>query len=164
MKIKYISWLPAAILMLLIFGFSSKPADNSNESSLAIANSILTVYENSTNQQLQTDTRSQLLENINHFVRKAAHFSEYALLACAFALNLLSYRRSKIFLVTGSVLLSAIYAASDEFHQTFIPGRSGQISDVLLDTAGALAGAVFFVIILGLVNRFSKIRKKEFNS
>lgn len=164
MRIKYISWLPAAILMIIIFGFSSKPADNSNESSLAIANSILTVYENSTNQQLQTDTRTQLLENINHFVRKAAHFSEYALLACAFVLHLLSYRRSKTFHVTGSVILSAIYAATDEFHQTFIPGRSGQFSDVLLDTAGALAGAVFFVIILGLVKHFLQRSKNGLNS
>ena len=51
-------------------------------------------------------------------------------------------------------LIAAGYAATDEFHQLFVPGRSGQISDVLLDSAGALAGVW---IMTGL----EKIRKKK---
>ena len=40
-----------------------------------------------------------------------------------------------------------LYAASDEFHQLFVPGRSGQITDVLIDSGGLLAGILLVVLI-----------------
>ena len=39
-----------------------------------------------------------------------------------------------------AMLLVTIYAASDEFHQTFVPGRTGLISDVVIDASGAAIG------------------------
>lgn len=90
-------------------------------------------------------------EGIDHAVRKTAHFTEYAILG---------------FLLTGAASLSigwksflypgitgVLYAASDEFHQLFVPGRSGQISDVLLDSAG-----VCFGVLLGML--FWRLLKK----
>ena len=49
-------------------------------------------------------------------------------------------------------LIAALYAASDEIHQLFVPGRSGQLSDVILDSAGALAGVAAFTVICWLIN------------
>ena len=49
--------------------------------------------------------------------------------------------------------ISALYAASDEIHQLFVPGRSGQLSDVILDSAGALAGVAAFTVLCWLINR-----------
>lgn len=49
-------------------------------------------------------------------------------------------------------LIAALYAASDEIHQLFVPGRSGQLSDVILDSAGALAGVAVFTVICWLIN------------
>lgn len=49
-------------------------------------------------------------------------------------------------------LIAALYAASDEIHQLFVPGRSGQLSDVILDSAGALAGVAAFAVICWLIN------------
>ncbi|MDY6314114.1 MAG: VanZ family protein, partial [Clostridia bacterium] len=46
-----------------------------------------------------------------------------------------------------SLLCSALYAASDEFHQLFVPGRSGEFRDVCLDSAGALTGILIFILI-----------------
>ena len=40
--------------------------------------------------------------------------------------------------------IAALYAVTDEFHQLFVPGRSGQFSDVVLDSAGALAGLLYW--------------------
>ena len=50
-------------------------------------------------------------------------------------------------------LIAALYAASDEIHQLFVPGRSGQLSDVILDSAGALAGVAAFTVHCWLINR-----------
>ena len=55
-----------------------------------------------------------------------------------------------------AVLISACYAATDEFHQLFVPGRSGEVRDVLVDTAGAVIGILFLSLL-----RFIIIRKKK---
>jgi VanZ family protein len=71
-------------------------------------------------------------------LRKAAHMVEYGilarLLARAFA-GSTSWSRKKIFAV--SLALAILYAASDEAHQLFVPGRHGTPRDVLIDSAGA---------------------------
>ena len=50
-------------------------------------------------------------------------------------------------------LIAALYAATDEIHQLLVPGRSGQLSDVILDSAGALAGVAAFTVLCWLINR-----------
>ena len=64
----------------------------------------------------------------------------------------MTYRRRCIL----AVLISACYAATDEFHQLFVPGRSGEVRDVLVDTAGAVIGILFLSLL-----RFIIIRKKK---
>lgn len=60
-----------------------------------------------------------------------------------------SWKRMEILLQPG--LTGALYAASDEFHQLFVPGRSGQISDVLLDSAGVCFGVLLGMLFWRLV-------------
>ena len=98
--------------MGIIFYFSSKPVDNSNESSLTIANEILSVYENITNSSYQENVRTDILGVINHVVRKGAHFCEYALLACSIAFHLLVWKRKRKWIFMISVLLAALLMAS----------------------------------------------------
>ena len=148
MKLKKISWIPAIIVMIIIFAFSSKPADSSNESSMTVADRILSAYETTTQVQIETEQRYQVLETMNMIVRKGSHFCEYALLAVAIAFHFFVHGLTGMRLLLLSVTLSAVYAATDEFHQTFIPGRSGQFRDVMIDTSGATAGMLFFFIIL----------------
>ena len=59
----------------------------------------------------------------------------------------------KDFKKTGilSFLFSVIYASSDEFHQIFVPGRDGNIIDVLIDSSGALVGILISSIIYFLI-------------
>ena len=49
--------------------------------------------------------------------------------------------------------IAALYAAADEFHQLFVPGRSGQVSDVMLDSAGALAGLLILALVRKIIVR-----------
>ena len=77
-----------------------------------------------------------------HFlVRKAAHFTEYAILALlaarAFRTSSIDFLKDHWFAV--SLTLVALYALSDEFHQSFVSSRTASIYDCLIDTAGGLA-------------------------
>ena len=75
--------------------------------------------------------------------RKCAHLTEYAVLALLLwrALRSVASLRTKTFIVFGAALVGcAVFAASDEFHQTFVKSRTPSVRDVLLDIAGALLG------------------------
>jgi len=66
----------------------------------------------------------------NHFVRKCAHFAEYAILTfCVW--QVLGQRG-------WTALVALLYACSDEFHQSFIPNRGSRVTDVLIDGLGIL--------------------------
>ena len=81
---------------------------------------------------------------LDFILRKMAHMVEYAVLA---ALLWRAFRGSGPFsraaLFALSFSLSACYAASDEWHQSFVPGRQAAVRDVLIDAAGALAACLF---------------------
>jgi VanZ family protein len=144
---KYIlSWIPAVIIMAVIFYFSSKPAESSGESSKSIANRLLNTYEKISDKRLDEEIRDERLESIDFIIRKAAHVTEYALLsaAIAFPLSVRKFRGIRLLFLT--MLTAVLYAASDEFHQIFVPGRSGELRDVAIDGIGALIGVVLFLI------------------
>jgi len=73
-------------------------------------------------------------------LRKAAHVMEYAIFGALLA-RAVGARKGQIAL---AVVLGAVYAASDEWHQTFVPTRKGNPLDVALDTAATLLGAYVF--------------------
>ena len=78
--------------------------------------------------------------NWDEFFKKGGHMLGYALLATAFYHALNSSKRSikqKLILV---LCIVALYAASDEFHQRFTPGRTASFRDVGIDVAGGLIG------------------------
>ena len=85
------------------------------------------------------------IEAIHHFIRKCAHLTEYAVLA------LLLWRALRKPVKNDSrpwnwpearlaLLLVMFYAATDEFHQSFVPTRTPLVTDVLIDTTGGAAG------------------------
>ena len=100
-----------------------------------------------------------MAQKIEYPVRKAAHMSEYAVLALLIFQALTAFDRKKN---RGCMALgiTAAYAATDEFHQLFVPGRSGQLKDVLIDTAGGALGLGLLALILYL-NRRRKMKETE---
>ena len=89
---------------------------------------------------------------IVYLVRKCAHLTEYAVLAWLFwrALrkpmrnDLRPWKWSEAFIALSCV---ALYAASDEIHQAFVPSRQGSLWDVLLDSVGAALGLLALMIV-----------------
>jgi len=90
------------------------------------------------------------IEILNHFIRKSAHFLIY------FGLGFLlrnAYHVTGYVNIKGSVYaltVSILYAISDEVHQIFVPGRGPGIKDVFIDSIGALAGILVFMILLNI--------------
>ena len=127
--------------MLFIFVMSSFGPDSSNAQSNFFVNLISGLVPN-----LKTNTSASAfdLKTLVFFVRKTAHFTEYAILGLLFYLNLNHHSSQKQSpkLFTLAILFSALYACTDEFHQLFVPGRTGQPFDVLVDTLGATFGCL----------------------
>jgi VanZ family protein len=82
-------------------------------------------------------------ERIHFFVRKSAHLAEYAILGALFFRAVRGERRQfRVRWGTTAVLLAAVVACLDEWHQTLLPSRTGTVSDVVLDTAGAIVAQI----------------------
>jgi VanZ family protein len=83
---------------------------------------------------------------LEFFIRKGGHISEFTILALLLGYALLAkpMKRSKVLVYT--TLYSILYAASDEWHQTFVPGRTGHAIDVAVDTTGILLAIGWFVL------------------
>src|SRR6266508_6767183 len=85
----------------------------------------------------------ETIRSILFAMRKCAHVSEYAILALLLWRALRSGLAigGKMLILVGAVLLGcAVFAASDEFHQSFVKSRTPSVRDVLLDVSGALMG------------------------
>lgn len=130
--------------MTLIFVMSSFGSDSSNAQSNQIIQVLHQVFPN-----LSNDHSFFGVSNLVFIVRKAAHFTEYAILGLLF---FLVYRAYFVKLTNAKLLFFALcssflYACTDELHQLFVSGRSGQFTDVLIDTLGAFFGCLLLLII-----------------
>ena len=155
---KRLSWVPAVIMMVIIFLFYAKTADQSNQQSSFVAEIALDAVETVAGveyrQELEAD--AVRMDGLVFLIRKLAHATEYAVLAVCVGLHVLASRKERGLLYFLAVVgVCALYACSDEVHQLFVSGRSGQISDVCVDTAGAAVGALFLYAAAG--RRLSRI-------
>lgn len=141
--------------MVVIFSFSARPAEQSTGDSRwaghMIGQLFVPGFEDWSDKEQET-----FAEKVDHPVRKTAHAMEYAVLGL---LTAGAYIRRGTSIRKGILVpwgIAALYAASDEFHQLFVPGRSGQVSDVVLDSAGVLAGVLLLAGIRKARNRVIK--------
>ncbi|CAG9623260.1 VanZ family protein [Sutcliffiella rhizosphaerae] len=139
-----LSYVAVVSWMALIFFFSSQHAEQSANLSGGITHFIREAI-----QKLAPEADLNM-ESLSYFIRKNAHFFAYMILGVLLVNALRStgvkFWKSILFAFTISVL----YAISDEIHQLFVPGRSGQVSDVILDSVGALVGIGIYTLILSL--------------
>ena len=94
-------------------------------------------------------------------MRKSAHFSEFMLLAVLVMLFIRSFDKGIIPSGAISVAFSAFYAGTDEFHQSFVPGRGCMFTDVLIDTAGALFGVLILSLLILIISRVKRKKKNQ---
>lgn len=93
------------------------------------------------------------------FVRKSAHFLEFCVLGLLVGGTVRAYTRAWMARVMIPLFLGLLVPICDEFFQTFIDGRSGEVRDVLIDFAGAVTGLGAALLVTVLVDRHR--RKKQ---
>lgn len=138
--------------MILIFSLSAENAKTSSKTSGSIVNVIISIvipdYETlSENEQLQ------IRENFQFVIRKTAHFTIYGVLGVLAFLSIVTYKKIPFcYRLISPAAFCLLYSISDEVHQRFIPGRSGEIRDVFIDFCGSLLG----IAVVSLILKFSK--------
>lgn len=142
--------LLTVLLAGIIFYMSSESATESGERSSSIVAAVIKIFFPEFD-SLSSATQTELLLNGDHILRKCTHFATYALLGGLVCLSSLGFFASLPTHLCRSLLLSALYAASDEIHQSFVPGRGPAFTDVLLDSAGALCGILFILLVATLI-------------
>lgn len=134
MKRKILPWTLVILWMALIFYLSHQPATKSNGLSTGITEKIVEIVE-----KVASNIKFDI-GRFNHIIRKNAHFFAYLVLGTLVANGLRSVGLIGYKAIGFALLIYMFYAISDEIHQLFIPGRGGQVKDVIIDSAGAVVG------------------------
>lgn len=112
----------SGVMMILIFWFSHQ----NGEESLKQSNFIFQYLKD-------------FLEIFNLDVRKLAHFTIYLILGSSYFLGFKALDKKSALI---SIILTFLYACTDEFHQSFVPGRGPALKDVFIDTLGGSLGVI----------------------
>ncbi len=143
-----ISWLLVLACMCVIFSASSASATESSETSQSLIRKILELTG---------------LEISSFVIRKMAHFCEFALLSALLS-NAIFATFEKRKSAFCAFIITSLYGVTDEIHQIFSDGRACQIRDVLIDSAGALLGAICGYILILLYKKHIERKKNNGNS
>ena len=126
-----LSLIPPILIMAVIFALSSFGADGSNAQSGFIVNIITSVLPATSN-----------LDILTTLVRKSAHFIEYLLLGFFTARAFSKYGKNP----SLAIPVGITYSITDEVHQIFVPGRSCELTDILIDSVGIMLGTLIFLL------------------
>lgn len=143
---KWISRIALVAWMCVIFSFSAQNGGESSGLSGKIGGYIVDTIDSVFHLEMNQEQKNDMVDKLGFPIRKAAHMTEYAILA------LLAYLSFSKYGIT--IIITFVYAMSDELHQLFVPGRSGQFADVLIDTTGG-------IIMVGILWIIAKVRNKR---
>lgn len=142
--------------MVIIFSFSAQPAAQS----AGMSGGIMEKLNQGSN---QIPVIGWILESgfTEHILRKGAHVAEYAVLGQLLLLCVKAYLPEKSGWQQAALacLLGVLYALSDEYHQTFVAGRSGELKDVCIDSLGVMSG-VLLILGVNVVKKCGKIGRR----
>lgn len=135
MNTKWLRWVPVLLWCILIFSLTSSP--------IATAPSTESVIRSATAMPV-AQARS-----LNAILRKQAHVIEFAILALLTRWAIGARPWGDV----AAWSFAALYAASDEYHQLLVLGRSGSFDDVVLDAFGAFVALVLCRLVIGMFAR-----------
>ena len=141
-------------ILIMIFCFSMEPAEQSDATSGRIAEKVADRVRPEW-RNYEARKKKAYFQQVQHVVRKCAHYIEFAFLGLSLSLCLESWfgRRTRRGLPLGAWLGGTACAVLDEMHQRLVDGRSGQWTDVLLDSAGVASGALIGWVLIRLIRK-----------
>lgn len=145
-KIKIIKAILIVIWMIVIFNFSNQGGTKSSGTSSKVTRVIINTVTKDKEQP-----NKQTMEHIEKVVRKCAHYTIYTIGGFLIMNYTYSMEKTKKQKILGSLLFGAFYAGTDELHQYFVPGRSAQVTDVVLDSFGVITGILIYLLIRDFV-------------
>ena len=172
MKVRFImkflkpfSFLPAILMMYLIYSFSAQDGVTSSQLSYKISYEIVETGGDLLGADFEPWEIDSIATRFHGAIRKIAHMTEYFALAVAVAFPLYVYGLRGILLMVVAGLFCVAFACGDEYHQSYIAGRSPSKRDVLIDSIGIFFG-IIVVRIIGWTGRktifrpFTRKKKK----
>ena len=140
--LKPLSFLPALLMMYIIFSFSAQPGEVSGNLSYKISYEIIETKSELLSENLSSEEIAYKADGIHYYVRKAAHMTEYFLLAID--------------------IVCVGFAGLDEYHQSFVDARTPAVKDVGIDSIGAFIGILLVqAFCWSVLNNPNKKKKKR---
>ena len=148
-------------IMVVIFCFSAQTATESSGMSMGF---IRTVLHKWLIGFMSVESAETIESGIETVVRKGAHFSIYMCLGFCSAMTLYYSEKvnKKCILFVITLIFCIFYASTDEVHQLFVPGRSGEIRDVLIDSGGSATGILLSMLACKIASALKKKLSKLF--
>lgn len=145
---KHIMLIPISVWIFFIYFNSLQNADLSGANSGWVLDFVLNLFSKF----------SITLDPINthYFIRKSAHVTEFFILASLFTIYFKNYNLSKMYKLIYSLSLPLIVAIIDEVIQTYVPGRAGLFSDVIIDSIGIILGYLTTIFIYYILRKKNK--------
>lgn len=144
--VRVVTTVCTVLWMVLIFSFSAQPDTESAQVSSGVSYRLVSGIDQILKLEKSEQEIKEAAVSIEFPVRKIAHMSEFAILFLLLLGMFFAYGKTK-HAFKYAFWLTVLYAATDEFHQLFVPGRAGRIMDVLIDSAGAF----FALLAAGLI-------------
>ena len=164
--LKPLSFLPALLMMYIIFSFSAQPGEVSGNLSYKISYEIIETKSELLSENLSSEEIAYKADGIHYYVRKAAHMTEYFLLAIAISFPLYVYGVRGIWLMLLAGIVCVGFAGLDEYHQSFVDARTPAVKDVgipvmfgasllkILKFGFSFTGTEVMILIVGMVVAF----------
>ena len=144
--IKIIGITLILIWMMTVFIFSNEKATESKVTSRKVTIAIVRAISGK-----DISDNEKLLVSVDKIVRKLAHYTLYTVggvLIISFAYTMDKTQKEKILY---SLAFGICFVITDEVHQLFVPGRTGRLLDVGIDTLGIITGILIFLIIKKII-------------
>lgn len=158
--LKPLSFIPAILLMIMIYRFSAQPADVSSQLSYKVSYKIVEAADYVFETHLDYWQMDEWAVRIHSVTRKLAHMTEYFALAVAVSFPLYVYGVHGIWLMLLAGIICVGFACGDEYHQSFVEGRGPSTKDVCIDSFGVFWG-IILVRIIGWTGRMTIFRPRR---
>lgn len=156
---KILSHGRVVLWMVVIFCFSAQPGDLSSDFSDGFTHLVMSVINQLFSLGWEETKVIEMTAMWDYPIRKLAHMTEFGILA-GLMLSVMKYYKkidTKVKSYCVAWAGAVLYAVTDEFHQRFVPDRSGNWFDVCVDATGALIG---LLVIWAVARIWRKFRKR----
>ena len=159
-QIKVVKIILIIIWMITVFRFSNQGGTESSSTSAKVTKVIVDVVVN----DKKEENKVQIANKIEKVVRKFAHYTIYTIGGFLIMNYAYTTDKTKKQQILGSLLFGAFYAATDEVHQYFVPGRSARLFDVGIDSLGVMTGILIYIALIKVIKCMLKNKEKVYKS